>query len=133
MSTLYETMLRSFITCNGIEVCPVGEDDITFVALGHEPAKQVLQAFNVMARQLGWRDVLDGDGQFAPKAWREQVLDRFEQTWAVVKDRCDKAGKTDHDPDCRECAEIEEVQWWLQWDLDGETAGAFPVTIWRSW
>jgi hypothetical protein len=129
-SPLYERMLRSFPAYQGIPVCLIGEDTVTFVALGHYPAKHALQAFNAKARELGWSDVLDGEGRHDSKIWRERVLGRIEQTYAIVKDRCDEAGEDDHEEDCYECSAITEAEWHLEWGIEPDVPGAFPVTIW---
>ncbi len=125
-SPLYQQMRRSFAACHGIPVCAIGEDDVVFVALGHHPPKQALQAFNVEARRLGWADMLDAVGA------HDGALGKIERAYAVVRDRCDEALEDDHDPDCSECAEIREASWWLDWDEAADTPGAFPVTIGRS-
>jgi hypothetical protein len=132
-ATLYDRMLRSFASCHGIRVCPIGEDETIFVALGHEDPKRVLQAFNTMARSLVWVDVLDGDGRRDSSIWQTRVLDRFERTWAIVTDNCGDLDSLEHKESSCDCEQIQEADWWLEWAHSPSVPGAFAVTIWRSW
>jgi hypothetical protein len=116
----------------GIWVAVIGEDSETMVALGHHNLRHALAAFNACARRLlGWTDLYDGLLSRDPEKW-QAVWNSLESAWAVQKYACDEAEEADHDPDCMECSEIKEAGWWLTWDANSQTAGAFPVVIWRA-
>lgn len=147
MSDLYERAVKDFGTVNGIRLLPIGEDEITFVALGHHHPKTALQAFDAEAKGLGWMDLLDGDHEpvhdddcdeedcprHEPDSWLDDLLHRVEQTWAYFHEHCDDydGPDGDHDPDCPECAQIQEVGWYISWD-NRKTPSTFPVTVFRT-
>ncbi len=121
--------LVGFDTCHEIQVCLIGENGDTFVALGHHDPKAALQAFNTYARSLGLADVLDARGRHDQKLWRDTLVD-VESLWAVLKERCDNAGAAGHDPaSCYECRDIAEAGWWLDRSAAADTPGAFPIMV----
>jgi hypothetical protein len=120
---------------NGIDVCALGEEADTLVALGHHDPKQTLAALNVYAKSLGWSDLLDGDGTHDPDKWR-QALDKLQPRWAVLVTECDDPGMHEDymgtDGFCPRCREIAEATWWISYAAAESTPGAFPVMVWEA-
>lgn len=146
MNELYERAVKSFDTVDGIKVLPIGEDAITFVAIGHHHPKTALQLFNAEAKGLlGWSDLLDGDHvpmhdddcveedcpRHQPDSWLDDLTQRVEQTWAYFHEHCDSYGDQEHEADCDECAEIQECGWFITWEAR-QTPETFPVTVFRT-
>lgn len=141
MSDLYERAVKDFDTVNGIQLLPIGEDEITFVALGHHHPKTALQAFDAEARGLlGWMDLLDGDHEpvhdddcdeedcprHEPDSWLDDLLHRVEQTWAYFHEHSDAC----EDDEGVECG-CDEYGWYISWD-NRKTPSTFPVTVFRT-
>jgi hypothetical protein len=137
---LYERALKGFDTVNGIRLLPVGEDEITFVAIGHHHPKTVLKAFNAEAKGLlGWLDLVDGDHvpahgddcdeencpRHEPDSWLDDLTHRVEQSWAYFHEHatfCD-------DEERNECS-CDEYGWYITWDAK-QDRNTFPVTYYR--
>jgi hypothetical protein len=112
--------LVGFMSFNGIQVCPIGEED-DYVALGHHDPRTTLEAFNRLALWLGFDDV--AEGKVLPDG-----LPPVQQRWAVLReDACAEAGDPAHNPHCAECREIAGGGWWLDWAVGEDIPGAFPI------
>jgi len=115
--------LLGFQNWNGIDVCCVGEDGDSWVALGHHDPGDTLEAFNRFARHvIGLDDVVDGLSE--PDSWPP-----VKPLWAVLQEHCDEYGSAEHDEACYECQDIEEAGWWLNWGVTEQTPGAFPIMV----
>lgn len=135
---LYERATKSFDSIGGIQLLPIGEDDIAFVALGHHDPLTALRAFNSEARGLlGWADLLDGDhvpehdddcdeegcDRHGPDAWLADLVGKVKQSWAYFHEHSDLC-----EPEEGESCGCDEYGWFISWNAK-EGPSTFPVTV----
>jgi len=135
---LYKRAVKSFGVIDGIQLLPIGEDEISFVALGHHDPLTALRAFNAEARGLlGWVDLVDGDHEPAhddacdeencprhePDSWLEDLVGKVKQSHAYFHEHSDFC-----EPDQGESCGCDEYDWYITWDAK-EGPSTFPVTV----
>ncbi len=118
---------RGFFQSYGLKVSPVGEDGEA-VLLGHPDRRRAVAAFNQMHRNyLSLANAFDDRS-----ASYTDALGRLDYTHAVIVAKCLNECQSDQGEQCANCEEIKRAEWWLQWHVDKDTPGAFPVVIWMA-
>ncbi len=96
---------------HGLHVMGFGDEETSYLALGHHPARRALAAFNHHARTYwGLTDITDGHHT------GERWTDRVRTGWTVFRHPDPTRGD---DPDS--C-------WYADFDTAPDTPGAIPVT-----
>lgn len=113
-------------TYYGVHFDPIGEEGTPLLAVGHIDPKRMVAAANRYFRiDVGeWRGL---DSYRCHGPW----IDEVQHKHAVRFTECENAGDPEyHEADCGECAEMRRPHgWYVRWDTDPATPGAFPVTL----
>jgi hypothetical protein len=121
-------VLRGAYRVYGVDVIPVGEDEITLVMPGHvSPMRAVAAGQRVHLSITGERLCEDYGRTLA------EALEVTRWSWAVIHDpvNCTEC-EPDTEPEdlCAACTYVRvEQDWWLSWGQTESTPGAFPVTV----